>query len=209
MKAFLMGLAVVFLSGCSIVGKSNAETVPYTLITAADNEQIEIRNYEHMVLVSANMGSNGRNDAFRALFRYISGENEGRAEIAMTAPVMMESENLPAEGSEIPMTAPVFMERGEERAQMSFVMPAEFTLATTPKPTNPNLQVSELRDHKVAAIRFNGRLTESNVAKHTEMLLTWMSENGYVAVGEPVEAGYNGPFTLPMFRRNEVLIEIE
>jgi hypothetical protein len=30
-----------------------------------------------------------------------------------------------------------------------------------------------------------------------------------VAISEPVKAGYNGPLTLPIWRRNEVLIEVK
>ncbi len=91
---------------------------------------------------------------------------------------------------------------------MSFVMPKEFTLQTTPKPTNPDIKVTELKNYKVATIQFSGTLSKSNVAKHTKILNEWLSANGYTALSEPVEAGYNGPLTLPMLRRNEVLIEI-
>jgi hypothetical protein len=35
-----------------------------------------------------------------------------------------------------------------------------------------------------------------------------MTKNGYEAISEPVKAGYNGPLTLPMWRRNEMLIEV-
>ena len=40
-------------------------------------------------------------------------------------------------GAEISMTAPVFMNNSEDNSLMSFVMPKDFTLATTPKPRNP------------------------------------------------------------------------
>ena len=94
-------------------------------------------------------------------------------------------------------------------AMMSFVMPKEFTLQTTPKPTNPDVKVTELKNYKVAAIEFSGTLSNRNVARHSKMLTDWINVNGYTAIGEPVEAGYNGPLTLPMLRRNEVLIEIK
>jgi effector-binding domain-containing protein len=88
-------------------------------------------------------------------------------------------------------------------------MPADFTLATTPKPTNPDVMVSELKGYKVAAIQFSGTLSNSNVEKHTAVLKNWITENGYTAISGPLKAGYNSPFTLPMMRRNEVLIELE
>jgi hypothetical protein len=61
----------------------------------------------------------------------------------------------------------------------------------------------------VASIQFSGTLSDSNVEKYTRILKTWMTENGYEAISEPVKAGYNGPLTLPFWRRNEMLIEIK
>jgi hypothetical protein len=120
----------------------------------------------------------------------------------------MDDKNGVKEGTEISMTAPVLMNENAGNAFMSFVMPKDFTLATTPKPTNPEVQVSELKDYKVAAIQFSGTLSDSNVAIHTKVLAGWITENGYNAISKPVKAGYNGPLTLPMWRKNEVLIEV-
>ena len=135
-----------------------------------------------------------------------AGENEASAAIAMTAPVIMDNTG---KSQKIAMTAPVFMNNRPGGSMMSFVMPKDFTLQTTPKPTNAELVVTEVKDYKVAAIQFSGTLSQGNVAKHTELLQQWLSANGYTAKGQPIEAGYNGPLTLPMLRRNEVLIETD
>jgi hypothetical protein len=126
----------------------------------------------------------------------------------MTAPVIMNDKKGVKKGSEISMTAPVFMNDSADSSMMSFVMPKDFTLATTPKPTNPEVYVSELKDYKVATIQFSGTLSDSNVEKYTNILTSWISENGYEAISDPVKAGYNGPLTLPIWRRNEMLIEV-
>lgn len=193
------------------MGDNGVETAPYTVIKSGDGEQqIEVRQYEPMILVSTPMSSESGNSAFRQLFKYIAGANEGATEIAMTAPVLMDKEgDNSQEGTEIAMTAPVFMDENASTPVMSFVMPKSFTLATTPKPTNPELTVSELTDYKVAVIQFSWTLSDSNVLKHTKLLEAWMAENGYVATGNAVKAGYNGPLTLPMYRRNEVLIPVQ
>jgi effector-binding domain-containing protein len=107
------------------------------------------------------------------------------------------------------MTAPVFMNDKASSKLMSFVMPKDFTLATTPKPTNPDVQISELNNYRAATIEFSGTLSDSNVKEYSEILLAWIAKNGYTAISAPVKAGYNGPLTIPMFRRNEVLIEIQ
>ena len=209
MKLLLITVTVLLLAGCSVFGQSNVETAPYTLIKQENSLKIEVRNYASMVLVSADMSGNGRNSAFRKLFRYISGDNEGATTIAMTAPVLMDGEQSSAKGTEIAMTAPVFMGNQAGKSLMSFVMPKDFTLQNTPKPKDPTLQVSELKNYRVAAIQFSGTLSDRNVQAHTKILQDWLNTEGYTAIGAPVEAGYNGPMTLPMLRRNEILIEIQ
>ncbi|MEO3880071.1 SOUL family heme-binding protein [Rheinheimera fenheensis] len=204
-KLLLSLFAIVLLAGCSLFGDNGVESAPYTLLKADESANIEVRNYDSLVLVSTDMAGDGRNSAFRKLFRYIDGENEAAANIAMTAPVMM---NNSSKGEKIAMTAPVLMNNQPGASMMSFVMPKDFTLQTTPKPINPDVMVTEVKDYKVAAIQFSGTLSKSNVAKQTALLRAWITANGYTAKGEPVEAGYNGPLTLPMLRRNEVLIEI-
>jgi hypothetical protein len=208
-KSLYVAISGMFLAGCSVFGQSNVETAPYTLIKADNSQQIEVRRYDSMVLVSADMSGDGRNSAFRKLFRYISGENDGAATISMTAPVLMDGNKTSSAGTEIAMTAPVFMGNQAGKSLMSFVMPKDFTLQTTPKPTDPTLQVSELNNYRVAVIQFSGTLSKGNVAEHTKILQDWLEAQGYIAIAAPVEAGYNGPMTLPMFRRNEILIEIK
>lgn len=209
MKSVLAILSSVLMAGCSVVGQNDVETAPYTVIKSGGAEQqFEIRLYDPMVLVSTSMADGGDNSAFRKLFKYITGDNEGETEIAMTAPVIMGEENR-KEGAEISMTAPVFMNDNASTPTMSFVMPKDFTLANTPKPNDPAVTVSERKDFKVAAIKFSWTLSDGNVEKHTKLLEAWMSENGLEAKGEAVKAGYNGPLTLPMFRRNEVMIPVE
>jgi hypothetical protein len=208
-KSLCVAISGLFLAGCSVFGQSNVETAPYALIKAESSQQIEVRHYDNMVLVSADMSGDGRNSAFRKLFRYISGKNEGAITIPMTAPVLMDGEKSSSKGTVIAMTAPVFIGNQAGKSLMSFVMPKDFTLQNTPKPTDPTLQVSELKNYRVAAIQFSGTLSKENVATHTRILQDWLTIQGYIALGAPVEAGYNGPMTLPMLRRNEVLIEIK
>jgi hypothetical protein len=197
-KFILSILTSIFVTGCSVAGQSGVETAPYTLLKIDVPQKIEVRNYDSMILVSTSMSSGSGNSAFRKLFSYITGKNEVKKNVKKDA----------IKGTEISMTAPVFMNDSADNSMMSFVMPKDFTLATTPKPTNPEVYVSELKNYKVASIQFSGTLSDTNVEKYTLILKTWMTENGYVAISEPVKAGYNGPFTLPIWRRNEMLIEV-
>ena len=218
MKIFLFVFTLIFVSGCSVFGDNGVENAPYKVLEVkTDEPKIEVRLYEPMVLVSTNMVGDSANSAFRKLFKYISGENQSSTQIAMTAPVMMDNtkdtnyknESSQNSGEKIAMTAPVFMDKNANVPTMSFVMPKDFTLATTPTPNDPEVRLSQLSSYKVAAIVFNWTLSESNVQKHTKLLEQWIIENGYVATGKAITAGYNSPFTLPMFRRNEVMIPIQ
>lgn len=195
------------VAGCAVIGDNGVESAPYTLIKSDESQAIEVRNYESMILVSASMAGDSRNSAFRKLFKYITGANQGNTEIAMTAPVFMDPDEKG--GTEIAMTAPVFMDPEGSDAMMSFVMPAEFTLASTPVPNDPDVLVSEVKNYKVATIKFSGTLSDRNVEAKTAALTKWINENGYAVTGKPVMAGYNGPLTLPMFRHNEILIQIQ
>jgi hypothetical protein len=208
MKLLLTLLAPLVLAGCSVFGDSGVENAPYTLLKSDQVQSIEVRNYESMVLVSSDMSADGMNSAFRNLFRYITGENEGSTEIAMTAPVLMDESEAVSKGTEIAMTAPVFMKERSTQKIMSFVMPADFTLQNTPKPTNPDVWITEVKDYKVVVIKFSGLLSDSNVETQTQILNSWIAKNGYTAISEPINAAYNGPFTIPWLRHNEVLVEV-
>jgi hypothetical protein len=199
----------IFVTGCSVFGKSDLETAPYTLLESEKSLDIEVRNYDSIVLVSTSMAGDNGNNAFRKLFKYIGGENEGTTEIAMTAPVLMDDKTESQKGMEISMTAPVLINNTVDTSVMSFVMPSNFTPETTPKPKDPEVRVSELKDYKVAVIQFSGTLSDSNVKKHTKVLTDWIVKNDYSIISDPLKAAYNGPLTLPIMRRNEVLIQIK
>lgn len=212
MKNILIILTAILVSGCSMFGDSKVEIAPYKVIeTAQDNSKIELREYESMILASTPMKTNkddGRNSSFFKLFNYISGDNIDNSKIAMTAPVLMDKD-IEKTGKEIPMTAPVFMDSVGNNAVMSFVLPDSFTLKTTPKPTNPDVTITEVKNYIVATIQFSGLLSDSNISKNKDLLDQWIIDQGYNITGDYKTAGYNAPFTLPMLRRNEVLIPVK
>lgn len=206
-QLFCLTFVILLTTGCTVFGNDKTEIASYNVIQAAAEKNIEIREYDSLVLVQTPMAGEGRNSAFRRLFKYISGNNTGAEEISMTAPVLMD--NKKQEGQKISMTAPVFMDKGgDEKQMMSFVLPSTFTIDTAPKPKADNVTLRELKDYKVAAIQFNGRLEESNTQKHKDILMSWISKSDYVVAGDYKTAGYDAPFTLPWLRRNEVIIPV-
>jgi len=177
------------LSGCSVFGEISVKEAPFDVLTA--DGDYELRHYERLTLVSTNMpnGMESTSSPFYKLFNYISGNND--------------------KTKNIDMTAPVFMDQSAQKTEaMSFVLPADFSLATAPLPTDSEVKVTELLDFTVAVIRFNGFLDQDAISAHKVLLQNWIADRGWVITGSAKAAGYNPPFTLPFLRRNEVLIPV-
>jgi hypothetical protein len=125
----------------------------------------------------------------------------------MTAPVTVEPQS-----ERIAMTAPVVAERQTgsiDRWRIQFVMPSQYTLATIAKPRNPAVQLREVPSQWFAVRRFSGFTTESRVQAETREALQWAEAQNLKVIGLPQLARYDPPWTLPMFRRNEILVPIQ
>jgi hypothetical protein len=133
---------------------------------------------------------------FNLLFRFITGNNQQKSDIAMTAPVVSE---------QIAMTAPVLSETGS----IAFIMPEGFTLETTPEPLDERVKIVEIPERTVAALRFSGRWSDSLFKKKTEELLVEVKNAGLKTSGQVFSMRYNGPYTPWFFRRNEVAVQVE
>jgi hypothetical protein len=184
-------MTILSLTACSVVGKSNVEIAPYTVIEKEDN--FELRHYDRLVLVTTSMptGLEEQNSPFYKLFNYISGENDDAKEISMTAPVFMDQADKSTES-------------------MSFVLPESFTMETAPKPQNPDVKLEEITDFTAATITFSGLLKQENIDKHRAALEEWIVKKQLNKIDDQVKAaGYNPPFTIPAMRRNEILIQVQ
>ena len=182
------------------------EEAKYTVVTREDN--FEIRDYApHVVaetVVEGDLEGAG-NEAFSSLFQYIAGNNQRQDKVAMTAPVSQEPG-----GQKIDMTTPVGQQRLEEKWVVSFMMPASYTLETLPKPLDPKVTLRQVPARRLAAVRYSGFWSEEGYLRHKAALESWIEKKrGLKAVGEPIWARYNSPFSLWFLRRNEVLIPIE
>jgi hypothetical protein len=191
-----------------IIGTVNAmatEEAKYTVVEKAG--RCELRDYAPHVLAETTVDGTleeAGNKAFRRLFRYISGDNQSRGKVAMTAPVAQE-----ARGAKISMTAPVGQQRLNDQWAVSFMMPASYTLDTLPVPDDPNVKLRQVPVRRMAAIRYSGRWSEKAYLHHKQELEAWIQKQGMVMDGEPVWARYNPPFTPWFLRRNEILIPVK
>ena len=181
-------------------------------------EHFELRQYESQLIAEVTVQgslSEASNKGFRLVADYIFGNNQvsqassnQSEKIAMTAPVVIEPQS-----SKIAMTAPVVVEKkgASEQQQwiLYFVMPKSYRMDNLPKPNNPQVQIKEIKNKKVAVIRFSGWVDEEKLADRTAELQTWMKQEQLIAIGEPQLARYNPPWTLPWWRRNEVFIPVQ
>jgi len=155
--------------------------------TVLEKESYEIRFYDQRLVVQAT--SANEDNTFMKLFRYISGSNSQSQKIAMTVPVTQFSQN--------------------DNSYMQFYLPGTFNEETAPIPEDASLQIQTLESGYFAAIRYSGRPSERNFLRHADLLKNALIGGGVTIIGPPIMATYNGPFTLPMLRRNEALYQVE
>jgi hypothetical protein len=182
-------------------------------------EEFEVRRYQPYLLaevdVSGGINSAG-NKAFRILAGYIFGDNAAATKMAMTAPV----ESRPTgQGEKMAMTAPVTAtatatatatnKDGDEMTTVAFVMEQKYSIDTLPIPNDERIRIREVAERIVAVRRYSGRWTDTNYQRNLQLLIEALSNVSLEVVGEPILARYNSPFSLPMLRRNEVMVEIE
>ena len=143
------------------------------------------------------------NVGFRRLFGYISGENAGSAQVAMTAPVIQQ-----AAPEKIAMSAPVVQQADGAGYRIAFVLPDRYTAANAPVPTNPEVRIVDVPARRMLAVRYTGRWTEANYQEALSTLLAYAAARGIKLVGEPVYARYDPPIMPSFLRRNEVQVEV-
>ncbi|MBV2090010.1 MAG: heme-binding protein [Candidatus Thiodiazotropha sp. (ex Ctena orbiculata)] len=204
MKYLVRIAAMVLLTAIGAKQVMAIEEAQYDVVQKESD--FEIRDYAPHILaetfVTGAMEDAGK-AAFGHLFDYISGNNQSRKEVTMTAPVGQQ----PA-GEKIKMTAPVGQQPDSEGWVVSFMMPSEFTIETLPIPNDSKVTLREVPPQRMAAIRYSGFWSESSYIEHKTELLQWIEEAGLTITGEPVWARYNAPFTPWFMRRNEILIPV-
>ena len=180
------------------------EEAEYTVVLK--EKSFEVRQYEPHVLaetiVDGDLVSAG-NKAFSRLFKYISGNNETRQKVEMTAPVTQG-----AASEKIDMTSPVGQQRKNGKWAVSFMMPSSYTLETLPEPKNPSVILRQ-STCAIMRVRYSGFWSEKGYSRNLDKLRAWMEKQKIQAIGEPVWARYNPPFMPWFLRRNEILVPVE
>lgn len=168
----------------SVLSASAIEKPDYETVLAEGD--FEVRKYAAIKVVSAPMDDmQERNESFRKLFKYISGENANEQKIAMTAPVFMD-------------------DKGESEGTMSFMLPAAIAEAGAPAPDEESLKVTEVEGGTYAVLRFKGWKSTEKQELAVAKLAEFVSTQKLKPIGEHFFAFYDAPWKPEMFRRNEV-----
>ena len=183
------------------------EEAEFTLIHKENN--FEIREYSPRIIAQVSVSGNFNDSSsagFKSLADYIFGNNvinDKSQKIAMTAPVVAEPKS-----EKITMTAPVLAEGKNSEWLISFVMPKEYSMESLPKPNNSAIVLIERPRERYAVVVFSGLVRESSYDEKATLLNEFVKIQGLSSVGSLMIARYNPPWTLPFFRRNELIIKI-
>ncbi len=207
--SFLVLIASMFISACSVVGsRSGTEQPPYSLVGKV-GEHVELRQYQDRLAAKVTLeissdDTQKRNEAFSILADYIFGNNRANSKFAMTAPV-----SAPASTQKIAMTAPVAANTSNDVPYaMSFFLPSALTLESAPEPNDPRIKLIDMPFTTMAVLRFSGSRGDQRVEEFKMRLLNELSLTEWRVVGEPVAYFYDPPWTISSLRRNEIAVPV-
>lgn len=169
--------------------------------TILQNENIEIRRYDEVLIASVKVQAESWRDAsslaFRPLANYIFGANGSQEQIGMTTPVT---------------THQVATDKGP-MWEVRFFMPDRYDMANLPDPQSPYITLDKQKAKRFAVIRFSGAVRQkqgvANFATHESQLRKALEQADLPANGIAHYAVYDGPWTPSFMRRNEVLITLD
>lgn len=193
MKQILLTIAML----SSLPAWAEIEQPNYKVILEKDI--FAIRDYTSVMAVETEVFSSRREaagDAFRRLFRYISGENEDNLEISMTSPV---AQTLANQNDDDPA----------ERWMVRFFLPRNMAEENIPLPSEKGVTVSKLKAQRFASVSFRGSQSDKKIEENTAKLEAFIAQNGYEVSGRPIYAFYDPPFIPWFLRDNEILLPVK
>ena len=197
MSKIRINTLIIFIFTLTTTGFAMAYEEPkYNIVKTY--QEFEIRKYDDRLAVEIEYSN--EDSGFRYLFKYIAGANTNSDKIKMTVPV--------TQSVKIDMTTPVTQSVKNGKMLMQFFLPSKFTLENAPQPNDKRVSLVVIKGGHYAVIKYSGRLTNQNYLKHYKKLENNLNNNGIDFIKPGIRATYNGPFTLPFLRRNEIMMKI-
>ena len=196
-KILKFALIILFFTIINTEITMALEEPKYEIIKS--NKDYEIRKYNNRLAIQTEYSY--ENSGFRYLFNYISGENNMSEKVSMTVPV--------TQSVKIDMTSPVTQFNKNGKMVMQFYLPSKFTLENAPKPTNSRVNLVTMEGGHFAVLKYSGSSSDKNYLKKLNKLKNSLIKDKIELLDSGTKATFNGPFTLPILRRNEAMIEIK
>ena len=196
-KILKFALIILFFTIINTKITMALEEPKYEIIKS--NKDYEIRKYNNRLAIQTEYSY--ENSGFRYLFNYISGENNMSEKVSMTVPV--------TQSVKIDMTSPVTQFNNNGKMVMQFYLPSKFTLENAPKPTNSRVNLVTMAGGHFAILKYSGSSSDKNYLKKLNKLKNSLIKDKIEMLDSGTKATFNGPFTLPILRRNEAMIEIK
>jgi hypothetical protein len=197
---------VLLEAAVGVVGIRPYEEPRYAVLATLP-DGVEIRRYAPRLAAQVEVpgdGAEARNEAFRVLFRYITGANVAAEKIEMTVPVATKPR-----AEKIAMTVPVATAAGDGGLRMQFFLPARYTAETAPRPADGRIRIVPVAEETVAVLRFSGRGTAEELERRKAELLEAIGATRWRPSGEPAILFYDAPSTPPFLRRNEAAVGVD
>lgn len=206
---WVIGVGLVLWIGSTLYITFTVKEPGYTIVEKKLG--YEIRRYDSYIIAETEVDGtydNALNNGFKILADYIFGNN-----IAMTAPVSDQkgielTMTRPVTEEKIAMTVPLLDEKRNEKHVISFVMPAEYSLETLPRPNNTQIKIKKVESKTVAVLRYGWYPTKERVEKRKSELTELLKRDDIKVVSPVRSALYNAPFSFPLLYRNEVMTDI-
>lgn len=153
--------------------------------------EIEVREYSEYVIAKTSISQGDielNNNMFRTLAGYIFGGNN--------------------KSQSIPMTAPVITKNDVSSYDMIFFMLDANKPEDLPMPNNTNVSIEMMDLGKTVSITFGMWATDSRVKYYKKKLDKHIKNNNLQIKSPLMVAQYNSPWTIPPFRKNELIYTI-
>jgi hypothetical protein len=161
------------------------ESPDYQVIKKIDD--FELRLYKTFHTVSIQESSLGGYSGFGYLFNYISGNNKKATKMKMTVPVIND------------------LDANEQ--SMEFVIP-KIHETDIPQPMDSQMRIKDYPSQHVLVYLFSGLINQDKLTSIMEKMKQMLLTLGLVQHGTPKIARYNGPYSLPFLRHNEVWLNV-
>ena len=115
------------------------------------------------------------------------------------------------------MTTPILLEHRLDHKKvlsrewtMSFILPQNYIIHSAPNPQDSRITLHERPIQLVASVSYAGISNEEKVNEYKDVLKKWLKKRPwYIPLNGFQAAQFDGPLTIPFFRKNEIHVEVK